>query len=166
MAIRIVGRLPDSTLIARRLARSRLVACASPAYLARRGLPADPAELAGHDCLLYSSVARADLWSFRAGTEWLSIPVRGRLHANNGDMLLAAAIAGYGIAVLPSFLVGAALESGALTAILHEFPTPDGAIHAVYPQSRHVTTRVRAFTDFLAARIGPEPYWDRPLPAL
>jgi DNA-binding transcriptional LysR family regulator len=163
MAIRIAGRLPDSSLVARRLARSRLVVCASPAYLAERGIPAEPAALAGHDCLLYSGAARADLWAFRIGAEWVPVAVHGRLHANNGDMLLAAAIAGYGVALLPSFLVGAALESGALIAILPEFPTQDGAIHAVYPQSRHVTTRVRAFTDFLAARIGPEPYWDRPL---
>ena len=90
--------------------------------------------------------------------------MRGRMHANNGDLLLAAAIAGNGIARLPSFMVVAELESGRLISILDEFPVQDGAIHAVYPQGRHLPQRVRVFTDFLAARFGPEPYWDRALP--
>ncbi|HVJ54640.1 MAG TPA: LysR family transcriptional regulator [Aliidongia sp.] len=163
MAIRIVGRLPDSTLVARRLAPSRLVVSASPAYLAAHGAPLHPTDLGAHACLIYSGAARADLWPFRIGEEWVPLPVRGRLHASSGDMLLSAAIAGHGIAQLPSFLVGSAVESGALVPILRDFPAPDGIIHAVYPQRGHIATRVRAFTDFLAARIGPDPYWDRPL---
>jgi DNA-binding transcriptional LysR family regulator len=165
MALRI-GRLPDSSLIARRLAPSRTVVCASPAYLIERGRPDHPAQLSGHECLLYTGAARSDSWSFRIDGQWVSIPVSGRLHANNGDLLLSAAIAGVGIALLPSFIVGAALERGELTCLLEGFATPDGAIHAVYPPSRQVPQRVRAFSDFLGERIGGNPYWDRFLPPL
>ena len=163
MALRI-GRLPDSSLIARRLAPSRTIVCASPAYLAERGRPEHPSSLSDHDCLLYAGTARSDYWSFRIEGQWLAVPVRGRLQANNGDMLLAAALAGQGVALLPSFITGAALERGELMALLPGFPTPDGAIHAVYPPARQVPQRVREFTDFLALRIGGTPYWDRFLP--
>jgi|HubBroStandDraft_1064217.scaffolds.fasta_scaffold00055_70 DNA-binding transcriptional LysR family regulator len=163
MAVRI-GRLPDSSLIARRLAPSRIIACASPAYLAERGRPEHPAQLSSHECLRYAGTTRGDHWSFRIDGQWVAIAVAGRLQANNGDILLSAAIAGHGIALLPSFIVGAALERGELCCLLSGFPAADGAIHAVYPPARLVPQRVRAFTDFLAERIGQNPYWDRMLP--
>jgi len=162
MAVRI-GRLPDSSLVVRRLAPSRTVIVASPAYLVERGRPLHPAELSGHECLLYTGSARSDHWSFRVDGQWIAIPVHGRLQANNGDMLLAAAIAGHGITLLPSFIAGSAVERGDLTCLLRDFPTPDGAIQAVYPPTRQVSRRVRVFCDFLAQRIGPDPYWDRGL---
>jgi DNA-binding transcriptional LysR family regulator len=165
MALRI-GRLPDSSLIARRLGPTRTVVCASPAYLIERGRPEHPSQLSGHECLLYTGTARSDHWSFQIDGQWVGVPVHGRLQANNGDMLLSAAVAGYGIALLPSFIVGTALERGDLTCLLNGFPTPDGAIHAVYPAARQVSQRVRAFSDFLAERIGKNPYWDRFLPPL
>jgi DNA-binding transcriptional LysR family regulator len=161
MAVRI-GRLPDSSLIARRLASSRTVVCTSPAYLVERGRPTHPAELSAHDCLLYTGTSRSDHWSFKIDGQWSAIAVRGRLHANNGDMLLSAAIAGYGIALLPSFIVSSSLEHGTLNCVLQDFPTQEGAIHAVYPQTRQVSTRVRVFSDFLVERIGKDPYWDKP----
>jgi DNA-binding transcriptional LysR family regulator len=163
MALRI-GRLPDSSLIARRLAPIRTVVCASPAYLAAHGRPLHPTELSTHECLIYTGTARSDHWSFRIDGRWVAIAVRGRLQANNGDLLLSAAIAGYGIVLLPSFIVGAALERGDLVCLLDSFAAPDAAIHAVYPPSRRIPQRVRAFSDFLDERIGKNPYWDRFLP--
>jgi DNA-binding transcriptional LysR family regulator len=165
MAVRI-GRLPDSTLIARRLAPSRLVLCASPSYLVERGRPTHPEQLSAHECLIYTGSARGDHWSFEIDGRWVAIPVHGRLQTNNGDMLMAAAIAGWGVALLPSFIVGPALENGDLTCLLHQYPTLDGAIHAVYPASRQVSRRVRLFCDFLTERIGNNPYWDKMLPPL
>lgn len=165
MALRI-GRLADSSLIARRLAPMRNVVCASPAYLVERGRPAHPADLARHECLLYTGTARPDTWSFQIDGQWTAIQVHGRLQANNGDMLLSAAIAGYGIAQLPSFIVGTSLERGELTCLLHDFPIQEGAIHAIYPPARQMSRRVRAFSDFLVERIGKNPYWDRFLPPL
>jgi DNA-binding transcriptional LysR family regulator len=165
LAIRI-GRLADSSLVARRVAPSRTLCCAAPAYLEARGQPDHPSALAGHEALLYAGSSRGDQWTFLIEGEWTPVPVRGRLQANSGDMLLSAALAGFGVALLPTFIVGPHVERGELVPILSDYPTREGAIHAVWPQSRLVPARVRAFTDFLCARVGPEPYWDRRLAAL
>ncbi|HTH99098.1 MAG TPA: LysR family transcriptional regulator [Stellaceae bacterium] len=164
MAIRI-GNLADSSLTAKRLAPSRLAVCCSPDYAAHHPLPQHPDELVEHECLLYSGRVngRTDVWDFRDGAKDLSVRVGGNLSANNGEMLMAAAIRGYGLTLLPTFIVGPALEDGRLIRVLPEWPLVEGAIYAVYPSNRHVTGRVRAFTDFLASRIGREPYWDKAL---
>ena len=160
VAVRI-GRLPDSGLVARKLAPLRLAVCASPAYLAARGVPLSPADLAGHDCLCYSNMTAADEWSFTGpGGEALSVTVRGRLKANNGDALRIAALEGLGLVVQPTFIVGPDLQAGRLVAVLAEYIASDGAVHALYPHSRHLSPKVRAFVDFLASRFGPRPYWD------
>jgi DNA-binding transcriptional LysR family regulator len=159
-----IGTLADSSLIARSLAPSRLACCCSPAYAERHSLPDRPEQLAEHECLLYvGSTTRTDVWNFKDGNTPLPVRVAGRFTANNGDVLMAAAIDGLGIACLPTFITGPALEDGSLVRILTDWPLQGGTIHAVYPSNRHVTGRVRAFTEFLAQRIGREPYWDRAL---
>ncbi len=164
MAVRI-GKLEDSSLVARRLAPSRIAVCAAPAYLERRGVPTSPDQLKAHECLCYSNVGMAQEWRFVRpdGRVW-PVEVRGRLHANNGDALRAAALRGFGLAVLPGFLVGGDFQSGALVSVLEEFLPRDSAVHAVYPHARHLSPKVRAFVDFLAERFGPVPYWDRLTP--
>ena len=161
MAVRI-GALADSSLVARKLAPARRTVCAAPAYLHKRGTPASPDDLKAHECLCYSNVGAAQEWRFVRpdGRPW-PVEVRGRLHANNGDALRAAALRGFGLAVLPSFLVGRDFQSGALVSVLEPFMPQDGAVHAVYPHARHLSPKVRAFVDFLAERFGPDPYWDR-----
>jgi DNA-binding transcriptional LysR family regulator len=161
LAIR-VGVLPDSSLVARRLAPIRIACCCSPAYVAAHGLPARPEDLPAHACLLYSGNGQGDIWGFRTGNAGMQIRVDGRFSANNGEILVEAALKGMGIALLPTFLVGPYLTSGALVRVLEEWPVQEGAIYAVYPQSRHLPGRVRAFADFLAERIGKTPYWDCP----
>jgi len=160
VAVRI-GNLDDSSLVARRLAPSRRVVCAAPDYLARHGAPASPDDLKHHECLCYSNVGLPQAWRFHTadGRPWL-VDVNGRLHANNGDALRAAALKGLGCAILPTFIVGGDLQSGALVAVLESFVPQDSAVHAVYPHSRHLSPKVRAFVDFLAERFGPSPYWD------
>jgi len=160
LAIRI-GKLSDSSLVARRLAPMRLVVCASPAYLAERGTPRTPADLKDHDCLLYTNETSPRDWRFATpeGAPW-AVEVNGRLSANNGDTLRVATLRGFGIARLPSFLVGQDLQAGALVSVLPDYVRQDSAIHAVYPQARLLSPKVRAFVDFLAARFGPRPYWD------
>jgi DNA-binding transcriptional LysR family regulator len=158
VAVRI-GNLDDSSLVARRLAPIRRVVCASPAYLAARGTPASPGELKGHDCLCYSNVPRE--WRFVGpdGPPYV-VQVRGRLSANNGDALRIAALEDMGIINQPTFIVGGDLQSGTLVTLLNDFIPQDISLHAVYPHSRLLSPKVRAFVDFLAERFGPRPYWD------
>lgn len=159
VAIRI-GALSDSSLIARRLAPSRTVLCASPDYLVRRGRPEQPRDLAGHDCLLYTNCANPREWILDGAGGRQAVAVDGPLLANNGDVLCAAAVAGMGITRLPTFIVGPQLRDGRLEVILPDHPVPEEAIHAVYPHSRNLSPKVRVFIDFLTERFGPEPYWD------
>jgi DNA-binding transcriptional LysR family regulator len=155
LAVRI-GRLADSTLVARRIAPVRKCAIASPAYLEARGTPERPAALAGHDALVYGN----EQWRFRVGTRWETVRIRPRMRTNNGEMLRAAAQAGLGICLLPSFIAAPAIEDGSVQVILRDYPLEEGALHAVMPPGRAVTARVRALVDFLVARFGPEPAWD------
>ncbi|CCE11980.1 putative transcriptional regulatory protein, LysR family [Bradyrhizobium sp. STM 3843] len=164
LAIRI-GTLRDSSLIARRLAPCRMVICAAPAYLAAHGTPRSSAELAEHNCLGYTlAQAGAGRWRMGSGNAGVEVTVSGNLRANNGDALLAAAIAGQGIIYQPTFIVADALRSGELVPIRLELPTSDVlAVHAVYLPDRSPSAKVRAFIDFLAGAFAPEPPWDRGL---
>ena len=160
LAIRI-GRLAESSLIARKLAPLRLMICASPAYLERFGTPQTPADLVHHFCFHYTNMSQAAEWSFHHpdGSPW-PVQVNGRLRANNGDALRVAALKGLGVASLPSFMVGPDVQSGNLVSILTPYIHHEGAVYAVYPPTRHVSPKVRAFVDFLVNRFGPTPYWD------
>ena len=160
VAVRI-GRLDDSSLISRFLAPARRLVCGSPDYLQRRGTPRTPDDLAAHCCLSYSNLATPDEWNFctNDGKRW-PVEVHGRLRANNGDALRVAAINGIGLVMAPTFLIGRDLQAGSLVPVLTEFIPQNIGIHAVYPHSRHLSPKVRAFVDFLAERFGPRPYWD------
>lgn len=162
MAVRI-GRLKDSSLVARKLCPARIIICASPAYLERHGVPQTPADLAQHHCLLYTGSANPEQWPFRVtpgGDEVRMVRVGGRLRANNGDALREAALAGQGITLLPSFIVGDDLSHGRLVPVLMEHTASQSAVFAVYPANRHLSPKVRVFVDFLSSRFGPVPYWD------
>ncbi len=157
MALRGRSQLPDSSLVARRLAPLRRVVCAAPRYLERHGTPASPADLARHECLIYTLSERPAEWRI-AGR---AVKVHGRLHANNSTGLYEALLAGFGIALMPTFVVGDDLRAGRLRALFGDGAVEAQSLYAVYPQSRYVPAKVRAFIDFLASRLGPEPPWDR-----
>jgi DNA-binding transcriptional LysR family regulator len=161
LAIRI-ATLTDSSLIARRLAPIRHAACASPDYLARHGTPRIAADMAQHVCLAYSNLSDPGLWSYR-GPDGLSGSVRVpvRLAASSGDFLLRAALAGEGLILFPTFYLHEALRSGQLVQVLADHSWPELSAYAVYPPTRHLSRRVRAFIDFVADRLAGEPYWDR-----
>lgn len=162
LAVRI-GQLRDSSLIARRICPIRMVVCASPEYLERRGIPRTPEELAGHDYLIYTGREQPGHIPFRrepGSDELRTVKVHGRLRINNGDMLREAAVAGLGIADQPTFIVGDDLAAGRLQAVLLDYTPTLGALHCVYPANRHLSPKVRVFVDFLAGRFGPVPYWD------
>lgn len=161
LALRISGQLPE-TQVVRRISVCRSVVAAAPSYLKRHGMPRHPDDLVRHQCLTYSLAMRSS-WPFLIDGSLYPVEVSGRLIANNGDALQDAAIRGMGIVYEPTFLAATALRTGQLTAILGDFALPVLDIHAVFPGNRFVPQRVRAFVDFLAARLGPEPYWDREL---
>jgi len=165
MAVRI-GRLADSSLIARRLCLIRRVAVASPDYLARHGTPQCPEDLVNHDGLRYTNIPRQHFWQFTAtGGREFSPDVPDRLTANNGALLTEAAVNGLGVTVQPSFIVHRELADGRLQTILDAWPIPSESMYAVFPPGRYQSRRVRELADFLVGRFGDEPYWDRDLPA-
>lgn len=164
VAIRI-GTLPDSGLVARRLAPHRRIACASPGCVARGGPVAQPADLARHDALVFSLQPTAS-WHFRHATgERRSVDVSGRLRANDSEALLTCALAGQGVALLPTWLAHADLARGALLSLLPDWEGSiaqdfEKAIWAVYPPKKIVSPKVRAFIDFFEARFRRPAYWD------
>ena len=150
LALRI-GDLEDSSLIARRLADIRSCVCASPEYLRRAGRPRRPGDLAQHACLTYSLVPEPLVWRYRdAAGKRGSVRVSSRLQANNGDFLHRAALEGQGIVLQPLFIVQSSLDEGRLLPLLTEYEWPATSAHALYPHTRHLSQRVRAFIDFLA----------------
>jgi DNA-binding transcriptional LysR family regulator len=161
VAVRI-GILTDSSLVSRKLATTRAVACASPEYLAEHGEPETPEDLASHNCLIYSYLSTANVWRFTApdGRE-IPVAVNGTFRINNGIVLAEAAVAGHGILVTPSFYVAELLRSGRLKRILEPYRLKELGIHAVYPQRGHVPPKVRAFVDLLAQRFGRKPDWEK-----
>lgn len=154
MAIRI-GQLADSSLIARQIAPVQMVACASPAYLKQRGKPQTPMDLKQHDCLLYGHSGSVE-WTFAnpESGKPLHIPVKGRLRANNGELGCTAAIAGLGIVLLPTFIVGEALRGKQLLTLLDRYAPPPLTIYAIYPQHRQASLAIKAFSDFLRTTFG------------
>jgi len=161
LAIRI-GRLADSSLVARRLAPIHHLVCASPAYLARYGVPRVPEDLTRHVGLRYANVPERRVWRFRAATgEPYSVRVPCRLVTNNGDVLRDAAIAGLGLVVSPTFIVDEAVRAGRLVPLLVDQIWSETAAYALYPPGRQLSARVRALVDFLARRFGDHPYWDQ-----
>ncbi len=159
LAIRI-GRLPDSSLIARRLAPCRRILVASPDYWDRKGRPSHPSDLKDHDALIYDYLDDPNTWTFKDGDTDVSVSVQGRLRANNGEVLLDAALRGLGIYLSPTFFCFDALRANKLEIALRDFGEDPLSVYAVYPHRRHLSPRVRAFVDFLAERFGENPYWD------
>jgi DNA-binding transcriptional LysR family regulator len=161
VAIRI-GRLPDSQLVARRLAPCRMVLCAAPAFIAREGMPAIPEDLRDAPRLAFSEAVSPGEWTLLDEHDrHHAIDGPLRLRANNMQMLSAAALAGMGIAYGPTFAFGEHLKAGRLVALLPEFKTPGLTIHAVYSSARYVPSKVRLFIDHLVGAFGDEPEWDR-----
>jgi DNA-binding transcriptional LysR family regulator len=152
LSVRITGRLAPSDVV-RRLGTCRLMAVASPDYLARHGKPAHPSELVGHECLAYTGDPRRDAWTFTVDDRAETVYVTSRLRANNGDVLVDAAARGFGIALQPDFIVQPLLADGRLQQVLQKFSPPELGIYAVLPATRSVPYRVRVLIDFLAERL-------------
>lgn len=157
VVIRITD-LPDSSLIARRVAPFRIATCAAPAYWDAHGRPKHPDDLRQHACLLYSYLSNLNEWRYRGPDGPFAVRVDGPMRGNNGDLLRAAAVAGLGVVRSPTFIVGCELVAGRLEQVLTEYEDDDRGIYAVYPHNRHLSAKVRAFVDFMAERFA-DPQW-------
>ena len=157
LAIRI-ARLEDSSLISRQIAATRLVLCAAPSYLERRGLPAHPSDLATHDVVGYSLLATGDQWQFEGPDGPVSVKVRPRFWSNNGDSCIAACVQGAGIQLQPTFLIDEELRRGALVEVLPQYQAATLGIYAVYPTRKFVLPKVRALIEFLDERLKAAPW--------
>jgi DNA-binding transcriptional LysR family regulator len=161
MAVRI-GRLTDSTMVVRKLAPCRTALCAAPSYLAEKGTPRRVSDLKDHNCLGYtlSRTLGSDRWSFGVDGA-VTVAVSGNLQANNGDVLVAAAVAGQGLIYQPTFLVSSEIRAGRLVSVALDHPAIEvPGVFALYPADRRPPAKVRAFIDFLSQRFGSVPPWD------
>jgi DNA-binding transcriptional LysR family regulator len=159
LAVRL-GMPGSDNVVARTLGETRLVPCASPAYLQAHGAPQVPEDLARHNCFTYEYVRPRNLWRFldASGAE-RTVRVSGSLHSNNGDLLAEAAAQGAGIVFEPAFIVGPDVRAGRLVPLLQEFVAPPIPIYAVYPSRKHLSAKVRAFVDFLLERFAQAQDW-------
>lgn len=157
-----IARLQSTSLVARKLAATRMILCAAPAYLAEHGEPQSPAQLSRHRCLGYSYWTSHDEWEFTApdGAERIRVRVDSPFRANNGDSLREAALAGVGIALQPSFLVGADVARGELVELLPGYRSLELGIYALMPTRKHLPTKVRVLVDFLIDAFGGAPERD------
>ena len=157
LAIRITN-LPSSQLISRKLASTRMVACASPGYLRQHGKPKQPADLTGHRIISYSYWAMRDEWRFAGPAGEASVRTRPFMHTNNGDTCRAAALDHQGIILQPDFLIGPDLQSGALVEVMPGYRSIDIGIHAVYASREHLPGKTRKLVDFLVEAFAT-PAW-------
>lgn len=150
LTIRITGQLQDSDIV-RRLGRCRILTVASPAYLAQRGMPRRPEDLARHDCLVYSLGPRRERWDYQRAGQSVSVDVNARLVADNGTALVQAAAQGLGVAIQPDFIVQPFLDSGQVVEILPRFAPPALGVYALLPSNRFIPRRVSALMNHLQA---------------
>lgn len=151
-----LGPLADTTLRARPLAPYRLIACAAPAYLAARGTPEVPGDLADHECLgfAYWTRALADHWRFTRDGQEYAVPVRGRFRANDAQALLRAALDGFGVVLGAEVIVRAALDAGQLVQVLPAYEGPWRTMHVLYPADRRLTPKLRLFLEAASVELG------------
>lgn len=160
------GDLPDSSLVARAVggpeaqASGRFRCYASPAYLAAHGTPRTPRDLSAHACIFYGSTERGAKWTFVLRRRRVLVPIKPRIACNSFFVLIDAALAGQGIARVPSFFAAEAEAKGTLVPVLDDFAVPPAALHAVYPSAHNLSPRVRAFLDLLTEHFAVGP-WKR-----
>ncbi len=149
------GDLPDTSLIARKIAPNRRLVCASPVYLKKHGTPATPHDLARHQCIvLRQNEAAYGLWRFTRGRRSETVKVRGNLSSNDGEVTLTWGLAGLGILQRAEWDLARYLRSGRLVQVLQDYALPQADIYAVFPERHHLSAKVRVFVDFLVAYFG------------
>lgn len=157
LAIR-AGSLPDSSLMARKIASESVLVCASPSYLEKHGHPRTPSELSKHEMILSPASPRNHLKLLSEKGEPASVTIRGRLQVNSLATARDAAVAGLGLVALPEMVCWEDLQSGRLRIALEGWALPGTGIHAVYPSPRHLSVKVKTFIDFLQQSLTPPPW--------
>lgn len=158
MALRI-GELKNSSLIAKKIAPIHLVICASPEYLSENGIPNKASDLAEHSFLRYSYADNNAVFA-KFNLKSSEIKFKSNFCANNGDVLVNAAIQGGGITIQPTFITGKHISQGRLISIMQEYQPTSLALYAVYAHRHHLASKVRCFIDFIDNYFGTPPYWD------
>lgn len=153
VGLRIATDLSSTSMVARTLARTRLLTVASPAYLAARGVPREPADLQHHDCLGYSLDRTPSEWRYRVNGQRVSVRVHGRIRCNNDGALKRAVLDGLGILRFPALFLRHELASGALVLLLEPYEPDPAVVAAIFPTRRNLAPKVRVFVDFLAERL-------------
>ena len=144
-----LGKLQDTSLVARKLASSALVVCGAPAYFEHYGMPEEPEDLVDHSCLVNWAIPPRDRWKFRGVLGDREVKVSGRMQANVADPIRVAANKGLGLVMLPNYIVGRDIEKGKLQVVLEQYRISPLEIHAVYPHRKYLSAKVRDFLDFL-----------------
>lgn len=153
------GVLADSTLIARRIGDMHFVTCVAPSYIARNGRPVHPHQLMQHQCVNYFSAKTGKFfeWDFAKNGERIQLKFPGRIAVNDADAYLAAALAGMGVAQMPSAMLCPYLKSGQLELLLEDWGVDPVPLHVIYPQNRHLSAKVRAFVEWVAELFSDHP---------
>lgn len=157
--IRIAEHIESLSLFSQFIAPMRYVLCASQLYLDRHGTPNHPNDLRDHSCLHYGYLTTGNQWKIIGEDGEHTISIHGAICSNNGEVLCDAAIQGLGIALLPEFIVSAALKSGQLQILLSTYQLPDIAVRAIYPVNRHLSVKVKMLIDFLHTQFSDAPPW-------
>jgi len=156
------GDLPDSSLIARKLAPLRNVLCASPEYIKKHGNLTELDQLTDHNCLIFTYSNDVKEWVFIKDGQTQTVEVTGNYKVNNSEALLEAILQGVGIGRLPTFVAGPDIKAGKLVPLFEEYQMPDKTIYAVFPERQFLPAKVRAFIDFAVEYLGGDnPYWDQ-----
>jgi DNA-binding transcriptional LysR family regulator len=164
LAIRLTP-IPDSSLIVRRIGSYRLLVCAAPSYLEKRGIPRTPSDLTTHNCLSFSQSPWSSEWRFNGSNGEETIAVSGNMESNSANALRLGAVHGQGLAMMPSFLVADEIQSGRLVPLLSEFSPTEHPISAIYPHRHHLSAKVRSFLDLLTKHYRENPAWADPCSA-
>ncbi len=160
LTVRIAEPQVSASLVSHPLAPVQRSLYAAPSYLETHGTPVDPGELRHHSCLHYGQLVVEDEWTLNGPNGKRAIAVNGVLCSNNGEVLRDAAVRGLGIALLPLFIAGQALQRGALSVVLPDYQPSDLSIAAIYPVNRHLSTKVRLLVDFLQDRFSRQQDWN------
>ncbi|WP_347988276.1 LysR family transcriptional regulator [Methylomonas sp. AM2-LC] len=156
-----LGQLNDTSLVARKLANSSLVVCASPDYLKTHGIPQDPEDLEDHSCLINWAIPPRNKWRFKGILGERTVTVTGRMQANMADPIRNAAVNGLGLIMLPRYIVGRDIELGRLQVVMEQYGISPLEVYAVYPHRKYLSAKVRSFLEFiqvwLPGRIGMNP---------